>query len=232
MTQPQPPAIDSIFENILGFMLPFFLSSAGGDVDVARAAIRGLADAYNATTATEMELVGRILGFSIVSMDNLRLSMNRDMSDTKVLRYRLNAVALSRAGDQCRKILEAIQENRKPGQKPIAIPTPSIADAPPPVVQAKGNQAAPQVTKNGQRPQPAVPRAIAAPSQTGGVFRFPESTEAMKQDARMLLAVFARNGGASAPATASFPHIPDPATVVGAAVRQAFAASKRNAAAA
>jgi hypothetical protein len=79
----KPTAIDCIFENILGFMLPFFLVSARGNADLARAAIAELAEAYKAATATELEFVGRILGFNIVAMDNLRLSMNTEMSDTK-----------------------------------------------------------------------------------------------------------------------------------------------------
>src|SRR5208283_5522580 len=131
----QPDAIDCIFEHILGFMLPFFIAGAGGDTDLARAAISELADAYNVASATELELVGRILGFSTVAMDNLRLSMNPEMSDTKVLRYRSNAVALSRAAEQCRKILDVVQANRKPAQ-PAAmsisrpIPRPAAVAAP------------------------------------------------------------------------------------------------------
>jgi hypothetical protein len=42
MSLPEPPpnAFDVIFENILGFLLPFFLASAGGDADLGRAAIQ------------------------------------------------------------------------------------------------------------------------------------------------------------------------------------------------
>ena len=71
-----PNAIDCIFEQILGFMLPFYLAAAGGDAGLAREAIAELVDAYDCATAAELEpLVGRILGFSTVAMDNLRLSM-------------------------------------------------------------------------------------------------------------------------------------------------------------
>ena len=102
-------AIDCLFETILGFMLPFFLVGAGGSPDIAGAAVRELIDAYGAGTSTELDLVGRIVGFSIAALDNLRLSMTTGMSDTKVLRYRCNAVTLSRASDQARTILEAVQ---------------------------------------------------------------------------------------------------------------------------
>src|SRR3954452_12786382 len=130
----QPTTIDCIFEHILGFMLPFFLASTGGDRALARAVIIELAEAYNVAAAIELELVGRILGFSTVAMDNLQVSMNPDMSDSKVLRYRSNAVALSRSGEQCRKILETIQAKQDTAQKPVVMPQPKIAPAPAPKV--------------------------------------------------------------------------------------------------
>jgi hypothetical protein len=207
MIQPesQPAAIDCIFDNILAFMLPFFLSAAGGDPNLGRAAIQQLAEAYNATTAIELELVGRILGFNTVAMDNLRLSMNPGMSDTKILRYRSNAVALSRAGEQCRKILEAVQAGRKPAETPMAIPRPAIAAAPPAAKAATPDHS----------PNPPRARAI------------PTGIEAMKREARTMLAAFSNTSGVSA----AFPQTQDPAALIGAAVRDAIASSKRNAAA-
>ena len=210
MTQPapQPTTFDCILENILGFMLPFFLASAGGNADIARAAIRHMIEPFNPKTPTELELVGRILGFGIVSMDNLRLSMTLGMSDTKVLRYRSNAVSLSRAADQCRKILEALQGTGKPAAKPKPVPQPVIAAAPPsPVVKTQP----PQFAKADMRPQYREP---------------PMDLEAMKRDARTMLSVFANTGRAPGQSVA-IPQIRDPAALVGAAVRDAMAASKR-----
>jgi hypothetical protein len=87
-----PSAFDCILGNILEFMLPFFLVSAGGDPGLARAAIKQLIDAYQASTPEQLDLVGRIIGFSTAALENLRLSMVPDLSATKVLRYRCNAV--------------------------------------------------------------------------------------------------------------------------------------------
>jgi hypothetical protein len=45
LTQQQdtdPSAFDCVLRNILGFMLPFFLLAAGGNPDLARAAIKEL----------------------------------------------------------------------------------------------------------------------------------------------------------------------------------------------
>src|SRR3954470_16380405 len=127
-------------------MLPFSLAAAGGDKALARAAIIELAEDYNAATAVELELVGRILGFSTVAMDNLRVSMDPDMSDTKVLRYRSNAVALSRASEECRRILETIQAKRGTIRTPMSILRPDIAPAPAPKPAASPPASAPAPT--------------------------------------------------------------------------------------
>jgi hypothetical protein len=101
---------DCIFRTILDFMLPFFLEGAGGDVELARAAILELLDAYAPATMQELDLASRVIIFGIASMDNLRLSISDpSMSDTVKLRYRSNAVALSRSAEQCRAILEGVQ---------------------------------------------------------------------------------------------------------------------------
>jgi hypothetical protein len=206
---------DCIFENILGFLLPFFLVSAGGDADLARAAITEMAEAYSVASVTELELVGRILGFSVVAMDNLRLSMNPEMSDTKVLRYRSNAAALSRAGEQCRKILEVIQANRRPSQKPMVMPRPKIVTEP--------QVGAPQ-------PAPAPAPAVLEPQVVvNGLPMFPADVESMKQGARVMLAGFANRDACDA-SFAAVPFLPDTATMVGAAVKQALGTSRRTAA--
>jgi hypothetical protein len=114
-------------ETITAFMVPFFLAGAGGNSDIAKAAIREMIGGHNPETAAEMDLAGRIVAFSIVGMDNLRLSMTPDLSVTKVLRYRSNAITLMRSSDQARKILDAVREKREPTHK---IPRPSVAPAP------------------------------------------------------------------------------------------------------
>jgi hypothetical protein len=129
---PDPSAFDCILGNIFGFMLPFFLASAAGNAGLARTAIKELIDAYQASSPAELDLVGRVIGFSIAAMDNLRLSMTPDLSATQVLRCRCNAVSLNRSSDQALKILEAVQAKREQSRK---IPRPSVAAAPPPPVR-------------------------------------------------------------------------------------------------
>jgi hypothetical protein len=48
----------------------------------------------------------------------------------------------------------------------------------------------------------------------------------MKRDARAMLAAFSNKGGPLAQPAAAFPSIPDPAILVDAAIRQAFASPR------
>jgi hypothetical protein len=155
---------ECLLETIFGFMVPFFLAAAQGNPDLARATVRQLINAYNPGSPTELDLAGRIVGFSIVAMDNLRLSMTQGLSDTKILRYRGNAVVLSRAAEQSRKILEATRTQPDAAHK---IPRPAIAAAPPPA------------------PAKPTPQTATTP---------PMDVEAMKRDARILMQAFSRNG--------------------------------------
>ena len=196
MTQatPETDTTDCLFNTILGFLLPFFFIGAAGNMKTARKTVIDLINAYNASTPTELDLVGRIIGFNVAAMDNLRLSMDPDLSDTKILRYRSNAVTLTKAADQARGILEDMQANRPPLQK---IPRPTVAPAP----QAK---------------PPAKPSA-AAPQTNASISEVPPlDIEAMKRDARIMMNAFSRQGDAA------MPSILDPNTVINAAVSAAM----------
>jgi hypothetical protein len=210
------PAFDCLFNTISGFLLPFFLAGAGGDPQAAQAAIAQLISSYNPTTTQELDLAGRIIGFSIVALDNLRLSMTGDLSNTKILQYRSNAVSLSRASEQARQILQAHQEQR---EITTSVPRPSVAPAHS-VVPPSGPSSAvttsvpPLADPAGQ----SVGDVVAAP--TPPVF----DIEAMKRDARTMMAAFARAGGASGSVIRT---APDPAAAIVAATRAAVAASRQ-----
>jgi hypothetical protein len=235
LVEPSPTAVDVIFENILDFLLPFFLAAAGADADLARLAIQGMAEVYNADTVTELDLVGRILGFNVVAMDNLRLSMNQGMSDNKILRYRSNAVALSRAGEQCRVILEVMQAKRK-----AALATEFVA---PPRVPAPRIEPAPAAAVKEvpvERPVVSRKRAPDLRLPIGGfpiggldvaglprdfLSGMPTNIESMKRDARILLAAFSKNSFKSGSAISAVPGAGDPVLKLDTAVREAFARS-------
>ena len=207
MTQPGQanPTVNCVYATICGFLLPFFLLAAGGNLDAARAAVLELIDAHHPGSPTELDLVGRLIGFSTAALDNLRLSMGDGLSDTKVLRYRSNAVSLSRAAEQARKILQALQENR---ENTIKIPRPAVVAAPNPATPA---------------PKPDLPR-LAAPvgPVTPGVPAM--DIEAMKRDARIMMAAFSKHGAQASTAIAA---IPNAATFAKSAATAAIAPFRR-----
>jgi hypothetical protein len=202
MTQPdqESPPLDCLYATICGFLIPFFLAGAGGSREAARAAILELINAYHPATVTELDLVGRIVGFSIVAMDNLRLSMEDGLSAAKVLRYRSNAVSLSRASEQARAILTAIQAKRDTAAQ---IPRPTIAAAnTPAAVLAPPDPAPPSLAPSATAPRLAIPvgPAIASLGEAP-----PMDIEAMKRDARLMMAAFSKHGAQASTAIAAIP---------------------------
>ena len=191
------PTYDCIRVSICGFLVPFFLAGAGGNLEVARAAVLELIDCYNPGSPAELDLVGRIVGFSFAALDNLAVAAGGNLSDTKLLRYRSNAVSLSRASDQARQMLQMVQQGQENTRK---IPRPTVAAAP--------NRPAPA-----PRPDPLQLKAPAVPT---GIAHTVASNlpsieiEAMKGDARAMLAAFSKLG---AQASTAIGMIPDPASL-------------------
>ena len=192
-TIPETDTPDCVFGTILGFILPFFLAAANGNRTTARATIVALINAYHASTATELDLVGRIIGFSLAAMDNLRLSMVPSLSDTRVLRYRCNAVTLSRASDQARAILEAMQGGLTQTR---ATPRPSVIVPPaaPILAAAKDVPAPPTDQQPAQSPAPARLLGLQPTTLSGGFKSQPMDIEAMKRDARIMMGAFSKDG--------------------------------------
>jgi hypothetical protein len=205
MTQPEQanPTFECLYATICAFLLPFYLTGAGGNLELAKAAVPELIDAYNPATPTDLDLIGRIIGFSTAAMDNLRLSMREGLSDTKILRYRSNAVSLTRAAEQARQILQAIQEKRESKRK---IPRPAVALAPTPPAPA---------------PKTEPPRAFTPPVLISAVTAKvpPMDIEAMKREARVMMAAFSKQAVQASTAIAA---IPDPAAFVKSAAAAAF----------
>jgi hypothetical protein len=120
-SEPEPLPSDCIFHTIIGFVMPFFHAGAGGNPSLAEASIFALIEAYNAATLQELELAGRIIGFSTAAMDDLhRSACDPSMSDAKILRYRSNAVAMNRSAEHCQKTLDLLQAQPRPRAAPVA----------------------------------------------------------------------------------------------------------------
>lgn len=222
-SQPEPGMLpfECTFQTIIGFLLPFFLVGAAGDPGLAGAAIVELIEAYGAATVKELDLAGRIIGFSTVAMDSLRLSMSDpDMPDAKILRYRGNAVALSRMAEQCRTVLDAMQAKRQqtqaqpgmavaastaaPDPAPVAVRPPAARKPPPAAAPARGPAADPAFD-------------LAEPDVADG------DIEAMRLHARRMIEALHGQGVAASAAVGKPP--PDRFAATGAAAQAPVAAA-------
>jgi hypothetical protein len=147
------PASGAIMQGILAFLLPFFLP-VSVSAEAARDAIQDLLDGYNPAGPRELGLAGRIVGFSTAAMDNLRLSMGPNLPESRVMRYRSNAVALNRAAERCERALEAIQAKRLATERAAAR---SAAEAPARSAKAAVPEAPRTVAAPAAAPQPPAP---------------------------------------------------------------------------
>jgi hypothetical protein len=182
MTRPATDAetMDRALEAICMLLMPFFTLGAGDDPEKARRAVANLIRAYNPTTSGELDLAARVIGFGAAALDNLCISMSSpDMSDTKVLRYRSAAVSLSRSAEQCRVVLQKMQN-----QQPEATPAPGQRAEKPDTTTRPPTHNAPT---HAAQTHAAAPRAPAPRLTTGQI-------EKAKSDARTLLAGLAKAG--------------------------------------
>jgi len=125
-TIPAEP-IDNLVAQLMIVLLPFFLDGADGDGAAARMAILQMIDSYQTASARELHLVGRIIAFGSAAMDSLHRSMaDPDMTEPMRLRYRSNAIALSRSAEMCQKTLDGLRQRR--------LVTPAEATPPPPEI--------------------------------------------------------------------------------------------------
>jgi len=94
-----------LLECVLGFLTPLLMAGCSCDLGHARmAAIETLAS-YQARTQAELVKIAQIIGFGLIAMDNLRLSM-ADVSLSMRLRLRGGANALNRSAQQNNRALD------------------------------------------------------------------------------------------------------------------------------
>ncbi|HEX2939628.1 MAG TPA: hypothetical protein VHO91_01180 [Rhodopila sp.] len=186
---------DCIFDLFFSYMLPIFVASAGGDIDLARQSIIDLLDAYNACTAAELELVARVVSFSHAAIDSLRQAARPDLPDALVLRFRTSAVALNRSADGCRKTLETMQDRRRAAEALRAVqPMPQAPQPPSPAMPKPPHPPA--------QPMPAPP----APRLEPPFDLVYGDMAAMQRQARTLLAdIQSRLGDAGPSSPPAFP---------------------------
>jgi hypothetical protein len=121
MSNELPDCLTTACQAICLTLAAFALPAAGGDLAKANALIADMILAHQPANMMELELAGRIVGFSLAAMDNLRMSIaDPEMADAKVLRCRSSAASLSRSAEQCRAALTNLRAGSKP-QQPAAV---------------------------------------------------------------------------------------------------------------
>ncbi len=109
-------ACDLLMAPLLALIAPLLRVDGLGDIAPARHAARRTLAAYRAEHPDDLIAAARIVGFALVALDSLRLSVQADLSPTIKLRLRGNANALNRAS---RGAGRALQRSKRavPGSK-------------------------------------------------------------------------------------------------------------------
>jgi hypothetical protein len=131
MPQPTflPVTITAVFlDKILTLLAPLFLAATGGDVSLAREAVRATLAGYNARTDDEVRLAALVVAFGFGALDALGQAANPDLSLNQVMRLRSNATALSRAGHQNQAVLDKVR--KQASAEPAPEPEPAAPELP------------------------------------------------------------------------------------------------------
>ncbi len=111
-------------DHVLAFLIPIFLTAAGGDHQAARRAALELLQSHGAATGPELLLSAEVIALSFATLDNLAKSVaDPALSISTRLRLRSNANALSRAAERNRQALERVRKQT---------PAPPVSEPKPP----------------------------------------------------------------------------------------------------
>ncbi len=129
MTFPTKP--DALQQIILALLIPILNTT---DVDLARSAAQQAIDEYQAPTRHQLVTIAQIVGFALTALDNLRLSMQPDVSMSMKLKLRGSANALGKASHHATQILDKAHQQadwiEPPNPEPAAT-EPLPATSPP-----------------------------------------------------------------------------------------------------
>jgi hypothetical protein len=119
-------AQDTVTEQVLGLLSPFFLDGAGGDPDAARSAAAHMLAGYSTETTEELQIAAQIIACGFAVLDSLSRSMaDKTLTVNTQLRLRGSANAMNRAVQQGRVALNVRRKTHSTtpattGPSPIA----------------------------------------------------------------------------------------------------------------
>ncbi len=115
MPDPNPTSMELALKTICLTLMAYVLPAADGDPAKASALIADMVHAYAPADLVEMDLAGRLVGFSLGAMDSMRLSIaDPDLPAAQILRHRTTAAGLSRSAEKCRAALNARRSAAQP----------------------------------------------------------------------------------------------------------------------
>jgi hypothetical protein len=115
MTETQPAGLLTGF--VVSLLVPFLMAGGITDIDVARRAAAETIAAYKAGGQDEIVTIAQTVAFALASLDNLRLSMQADLSLSMKLKLRGNANALNRSSRDATTTLDS-QRRDTPAAEP------------------------------------------------------------------------------------------------------------------
>lgn len=108
MPAPNAATMEVALQSICLSLIPFLLAACDADPARAREVAADMIRAYEPADMVELDLIGRIVGFGLAAMDNIRRSTaDPELPAAMVLRYRSAAAGLSRSAEKCRAVLRA-----------------------------------------------------------------------------------------------------------------------------
>jgi hypothetical protein len=119
----------AVLETILLRLAPLFLTGAGGDTTAARQAAAQTLGSYRPETEDELRLAANVIAFGLHVLEALGEAADPDLSMTRVLRLRGNAVSLSRESTKAQLRLDQLQKARRQNRQAEPVePKPVPAD--------------------------------------------------------------------------------------------------------
>ncbi len=112
---------DILFNLVVAFLVPMFLTASQGDITYARLAAIETVNGYGLRRTADLITIAQIIAFGLAALGSLSLSLADDVSVKMALRLRGNATSCNRAAEQNRRALRQSHDS-EPRRTEPAIP--------------------------------------------------------------------------------------------------------------
>ncbi len=154
------PHLTTVFlDTIIARLVPWFLTAAGGNLDLARQTAKALLASFDAETEEEVRLAAEIASYGFGALEALGKSVDPDLPLNMVLRLRGSANAMQRSKNQCQRSLDKLRKERRLAQAAVTDVRPEAIDRPAAIerhVQAAIAAPVPSVGADPAQPEPVI----------------------------------------------------------------------------